>query len=260
MEGLSVSRASLESLTTSDLIKMADNLGVDIPPELDRIFIIEELLEITSQDDDGASASREPDLFDTVLAETAALPKQYNITYIEVMVRDPLWAFVFWEIKAQDKEQIERTQDFDGYFLKVSLLDDSGAPAPKGNAGVFTVAVKPDDSAWYLGLTPGSGDGPEAAEQVSSPPAKAQDQSSYKVELCAALKGSEMVLAVAKPVRLPGLHYIPSGAANQEASGAPACCAGEHPLVRLSGYADFHILRKNERNFRGKRGNGCSNE
>ena len=36
-----VTRAYLESLTTSDLIKMADNSGIDIPSELDRIFIIE---------------------------------------------------------------------------------------------------------------------------------------------------------------------------------------------------------------------------
>ena len=38
-----MTKAYLESLTTSDLTKIADNLGVDIPSDLDRDFIIEDI-------------------------------------------------------------------------------------------------------------------------------------------------------------------------------------------------------------------------
>jgi hypothetical protein len=36
----------LESTTTRELIRMADQAGIDIPLDLDRIFIIRELLDI----------------------------------------------------------------------------------------------------------------------------------------------------------------------------------------------------------------------
>ena len=256
-----VTRVQLESLTTSDLLKMADTMGIDIPPELDRIFIIEELLEIASQDEAGENLSdasnalgkkaadisvsvsaaldtddsvpsgeapgKEPP--DTRIIESVLLPKQYNITYIEVMIRDPLWAFVFWEIKIQDKEQIERSQDFEGYYLKVTSW---GTPEQ-----FFTVPLKPDDTARYLGFTLDT-------EARISPASQIQ----YKVELCASMKGNEMILASSNPFCLPGLYEFPSGAGKQEAG--PYI----NPLVRLSGYGDFHILRYSERQVRAKRG------
>lgn len=253
-----ITRASLESLTTFDLIKMADNLGIDIPPELDRVFIIEELLELISQDEDVSGDSGEADLLDTVLAEAVPLPNQYNITYIEVIVRDPLWAFVFWEIKSQEREQFEKAFEFDGYYLRVSY---DSASSSKKNACIFKIAVKPEDSAWYLGLSPeatfadpaaGSGRLQTAAQSPAQP---VQDQSLYKVELCAALRGNETVLAVSKSIKLPALPEIPSGTGNHDPSSVPGHCAGKNPLVRLSGYGDFHIVRKNERTLRNKRGN-----
>ena len=262
-----VTRAYLESLTTSDLNRMADNWGIDIPPDLDRIFIIEELLEITSQDErDAADAfasssdeSAEPE--ETKAAdsdESAPLPRQYNITFIEVMIRDPVWAFVFWEIKTADKEQFEKVQDFDGYYLKVSPWTgpvekplSAADPSRKENEtdGIFTVPVKPEDSAWYLGLAP-------AMDKVRMGRASPQDQRQYKVELCAGRRGEETVLAVSKPFRLPLLHELPAGSAIQDPcqdACQDPCPDRENPLVRLSGYGDFHILRNNERLFRAKR-------
>ena len=242
MDTAPVTQAYLESLTTSDLIKMADNFGVEIPPDLDRIFIIEELLELSSQeqldadefslsgdpDDDEADAAK-TDMADSKLIEPVPLPVQYNITFIEVMIRDPLWAFVFWEIKAQDKDQFEKDRDFDGYYLKVT---PEGKPA--ASAGVFTVPVSPNDTAWYLGLAP-------AIENEKS----REEQSQYKVELCVRIKGEETVLAVSSSFRLPLLHELPSGG-----EAGP----WKNPLVRLSGYEDFHIIRSHERLFRPKRG------
>lgn len=206
-------------------------MGVDIPDDPDRNFIIEELLEIASTDDDDSDSSAETDF--PVVVESVPLPRQYNITFIEVMIRDPLWAFVFWEIKALDKEQFEKAPDFTGYSLRVS-------PCGIKTDNVFSVSVKPDDTAWYLGLTP------DAAEEISG-----QEQIQYRVELCACHGGGETVLAVSNPVRLPGLPELRSGTGKQENE---AHCAWGNQLVRLSGYGDFHIIRRNERPPRIKRG------
>ena len=268
MEVVPVTRAYLESLTTGDLIRMADTWGIDIPPDLDRVFIIEELLEITAPDDadaedlpDSGSAAAPSDetvtsdtavtgvnafpvlktkTADSVLDESVPLPKQYNISFIEVMIRDPLWAFVFWEIKATDKELFEKALDFDGYYLKVS---PSVTLKENATDGTFTVPVKPEDTAWYLGLAPAAGNGKGRPDESQNA------QKLYKVELCAGRRGEETVLAVSSPFKLPLLYELPVGPGKQDLAGFQ-----ENALLRLSGYEDFHILHNNERLFRIKRG------
>ena len=229
MDEVQINRAYLESLTTGDLIKMADNLGVDIPSDLDRIFIIGEILDIYSIDEESVSPS-ENNLVDTVLVESVPLPKHYNITFIEMIIRDPLWAFVFWEIKAQDKEQIEKLPDFEGYYLKVSpLVNEKTGSSAQTEIKNFRIHVKPDDTAWYLGLSP------DMFNEISQ-----TEQNRFKVELCAEIKGEETVLAISAPLRLPELYHA----------------AGEHdanPLIHLSGYADFQVMRNNERQHRQKK-------
>ena len=298
-----ITRNYLESFTTPDLIKMADSMGIDIPPELDRIFIIEDLLESASaeaiaenssdsaesaesiidpdqtklyfgksavkkdplsnksedvtgtlgkvfrnEDNAGNIESQETLSRDLDLIESVPLPKQYNITYIEVMIRDPLWAFVFWEIKAQDKEQIEKTSDFEGYYLKVSSWVASGDNMPEraldkiqektqDKIKIFTIPVKPEDTAWYLGIAP------DIENKVSSP-----EQIQYKVELCADMKGEENIITSSEPFCLPVLYGFHAGK-NMLDSGM-----FDNPLLKLSGYGELHILRYSERQLRAKKG------
>ena len=44
-----INRASLEKLSFSDLVKLADEYGVDVPEDLDRRFLIAELLELAEE-------------------------------------------------------------------------------------------------------------------------------------------------------------------------------------------------------------------
>jgi hypothetical protein len=262
MEEVLLNRTYLESLTTFDLLRLADSHGIDIPPDMDRVFIIEELLEIASLDDT-AQESTESDapaeskltaeskfLFDvsefssgeavvsaetdtSVQLEPVPLPKQYNISFVEVIIRDPLWAFVFWEIKTSEKEQFEKTQEFSGYSLKVSPWISPVDPSKARVNSFFAVPVKPDDRAWYLGLTGGI---------------FRENQTQYKVELCVEVKGEETVLAVSNPFRLPALPTSGESRFRRNSAEAP-----ENQLVCLSGMEDFHILRNKERSLRAKK-------
>jgi hypothetical protein len=237
MSDRSLTRISLESLTSAELVKLADFYGLDIPPGLDRLFIIEELLEI-APDGEGREEQGPTDcergslVMDTGFLESVPLPKQYNITFIEVMVRDPLWAFVFWEIKAFDRETFEKAPDFGGYYLKVSPWEVRGN-VPQAE-GVFTVPVEPGDSARYLGFSPNG---------------EAEDgrKNRRKVELCLKRGAGEFVLAVSDPFRLPSLPMLPARPGQEE-----TCKRYKNPLVRLSGCGDFHILRNPDRFPRSK--------
>jgi len=233
MEELLLSRAYLESLTNNDLFRIADGLGIDVPDDPDRCSLraslIEELLEFNS---DGSCGFGESEINKLILTETVPLPKHYNITFIEVMIRDPLWAFVFWEIKASDKEQFEKAQDFDGYYLKVSRINGAENSSGHEKEELYTVSVKPEDTAWYLSLSPDSED------NILWP-----EQSQFMVEFCVKLGGVETVLAESNSVKNPGMPDLTSAAV-------------ENPLARLSGYEDFHVLRKKERQSRIKKSEG----
>jgi hypothetical protein len=223
VEELRLDRPFLERLTTAELIKLADRAGIDVPFGLERIVIIEELLEAMDDARTGAEKTapfpleerRQP-------ASTAPLPRHYNISYVNVLVRDPLWAFAFWEVNAHDKELHEKAPDFGGYCLRVEsdpFLDDSQAQGAENSS--FTVQVGIGDSAWYLGFSPSGG--------------------TFKVELCAIHREESVVLAVSQPFRLPNLL---------EPLGNRYSKASHNPLLRLSGIDEFRIIHNTSRSSR----------
>jgi hypothetical protein len=249
MEENPVTRPYLESLSTGELARLADSLGVDIPPELDRLFIIGELLESARKDDETGDDEGFPEDLprQEAFVEPAALPRIYNITYLEVMIRDPLWAFVFWELRSADREIFENDPDFEGYYLKVSpgakqepAVREKLPPRNDGKAGVFFVPVGPGDSVWYLGFPPGDDSTAGRGRR-------------YTVELCAAMDGEELLLAASEPFILPDLPD------RSVAAGGDGGLAGKNPLIRLSGAGDFSILSNWDRLPRVKlRGNTAS--
>jgi hypothetical protein len=223
MEDPRLTRPYLESLSTGELVKLADTFGVDIPAELERIFIIEELLEIAAGDEFAPEDTTEdrPDF-----TEAATLPKQYNISFIEVMIRDPLWAFVFWEVKGNYRELYEKALDFVGYCLRVIPLEADGG-ADRDNS--FTVPVGVEDTAWYVGFPPAEG--------------------RYQVALCARREEAETTITVSRPFKMPRLIEPP-----HRISGSPKDIQDVYrsPLACLSGARDFAVTRSADRRLRTK--------
>jgi hypothetical protein len=217
-----VSRPWLESLSTGELVKLADSFGIDIPPGLERIFIIEELLECANAEEQEVKDEIE---INPSYSESVALPKQYNISFIEVVIRDPLWVFVFWEIKGHDREMHENARDFKGYCLRVIPLGEAETEqAPKETS--FTVPVDVNDSARYLGF----------ADQSS------QASGRYIVKLVVMRGDQELQIASSAPFHLPRLI---EDECLREMSGSP--------LVRLSGVQDLLIIKSTDRQARIKR-------
>jgi len=217
-----LSRPWLESLSTGELIKMADSFGIDIPPGLERIFIIEELLEYSDNNENKAEDDLE---INPSFSEAVALPKQYNISFIEVMIRDPLWVFVFWEIKSHDREIHENAADFNGYCLRVIPLNE-GEITPKSKENSFTVTVGANDSARYIGFTEHS----------------LQAENRYVIKLGVIRGSAELPIAVSEPFNMPRLME------NEDIIGI---C--KNPLIRLSGTHDLSTIKNMDRQTRAKR-------
>ena len=203
----------LERLSNDELVVLAEQNGLDIPPGLERIFIIEELLYF---DRDSVVKTEENE-------EQVATPRHHCYSMIEVLVRDPLWAFVFWEIKDHDHEQYENSAEFEGYCLRViPLKEDSQQP---DMAASFTVGVGMEDSSWYLGFPPDNG-------------------CFFRVELCVSQQGGYVVLATSRPFKMPRL--IETG---RDADGETQAVY-QNPLAQLSGIDRFPLLRSMVRQLR----------
>jgi hypothetical protein len=131
--------------------------------------------------------------------------------------------FVFWEIKAQDREYYESMSRFEGYALRISELKDggpeSGSPL-KLKSGLplklepFVIPVESGDGSWYVGFSPGGG--------------------IFRAELL--VRGPGVSLAVSRPFTLP--RFL-NDSGNEEFLA--------RPLVQLSGAADFAVLRNIDR-------------
>jgi hypothetical protein len=231
----------LESLTTGELAVLADNLGIEIPPALERNFIVEALIE-ASFEDEYELEEQEP-LDEADFLEPVQLPHQYNITYIDVLIRDPLWVFAFWEIKGHDREIHEKAPDFGGYFLRVQAVPPSrlrsGYERPEDTS--FTVPVGIDDTAWYLGFSPASA-GTTGISAAGFGKAGGGRAACLQVELCVLRDTESEVLAVSKTFRLPSLL-----------AAAPSDIPLD-PLCRLSGLDDLPVLRNGDRLSRTLRG------
>lgn len=218
----SFSRTKLEGLSNSELIKLADSYGIDIPRALERIFIIEELLEYSNAN----NTEEKDDLkIDPSYSETAALPKQYNISYIEVKIRDPLWVFVYWEIKAHDREIHENAEDFKGYCLRVVPVNE-GETETTSKENSFTIPIEVNDCARYLGL----------AEHSSG------TRDCYIVKLGVIRGDLEFQIAASQPFCLPLL--IDNDRINS---------MNENPLIRLCAVDDLSIIKNMDRQSKTKR-------
>jgi uncharacterized protein len=62
--------------------------------------------------------------FDFSSAEEINLPERYNETKIMLMLREPTWGFVYWDLKFDLIKNFESDNAFEGLFLRMVELSD----------------------------------------------------------------------------------------------------------------------------------------
>ncbi len=99
-ENRPLTRSYLETLSSQELINLADEYGIDIPDDLNRHFIIGDLLEIGEELEQNAD-TRETLVMsekDSGQINVDTLPLSYNETKINVILRNPVSLFVWWDL------------------------------------------------------------------------------------------------------------------------------------------------------------------
>ena len=129
MDEEKITRAYLETLSFSDLKKLADEFGVDVPEDLDRRFLLSEILEIAEearQDKDAPMIIS----FDNDVNQSTNLPEGYNETQISCVLRNPVWVFVFWDISDTDMNMLKTLPDY-SLGLRVCILSSETDLTPE---------------------------------------------------------------------------------------------------------------------------------
>lgn len=215
MDTMLVSRTYLESLSTADLISLADEYGIDIPENLNRRFIIGELLEAV---EDAGEEKKETLQESDVLPEGSELPTSYNETCIKAVIRNPAWVYVYWDISSFDIEKLQQNHSFSSLSLKLSFFSRTDTEKP---SDVFDISVSLKDREQYI-LLPTT-------------------NYSLRVDLVSEFKNQlPQVLAYSKTINLPqNLPQINTKTLEQDIS----------PIMELSGFKEIiknHYLNHRE--------------
>ena len=155
MENNVLTLAHLETLSSADLIALADDYGIDIPDNLNRRFIIGELLEV-AQDfyQQGEKPAPEPEMLEDgeIPEENAELPASFNETQISIILRNPAWAFVYWDISAEGLKKISESSRFKNLMLRVSYFENEDDLNP---IAYYDVQIGMNDREQYVLLETG---------------------------------------------------------------------------------------------------------
>ncbi|MCM1321121.1 MAG: DUF4912 domain-containing protein [Bacteroides sp.] len=213
MDCLHISRSYLDTLSTSDLMSLADEYSIDIPENLDRNFIIGELLEAIID----ANTEKEPDLEENEsgFRQISELPKTYNETQIRTVLRNPAWCYVYWDISAADMQKL--VQASAALQLRILFYKEISDEKP---VELFDIPVSSEDRERYV-LLP-------ASERV------------FNIDLYAEFQNREPSVLAATPKHIipKGCSEISSAALEQDIS----------PILKLSGLRE--LLKKQYANHR----------
>jgi hypothetical protein len=84
-------------------------------------------------------------------ADTYPIEKRYNQTKVVFMVRDPNWAYAYWDLDNKLLEKLKTKADGDQLVLRVhdvELIDFTGSNANSS----FDIPIQIDDASWYIYL------------------------------------------------------------------------------------------------------------
>ena len=126
MKKIRVSKIILEHLSTSDLIELVNREELFLPSHFSRSLLIRELLELDIEIEHlPHHCLKLLHLFDGV----DDLPLSYGKTEIQLLLRDPMWCFAFWDINEKDLEPIRTAyNERIHFFLRITSFNNEAEP------------------------------------------------------------------------------------------------------------------------------------
>lgn len=163
-------RTRLEELSIEGLLLVASRNGWEPDPDIDRDQLIGHLVDIIRENREEREAANtqtvriqqkkysimhedeapDPPGRRSELDDELTLPDHYETNRITLMLRDPHWAYTYWDLSTAKAREYQESPRFDGMFLRVLQLD--GAVDDVRIQDSFEIPVQIDDSSWYIYL------------------------------------------------------------------------------------------------------------
>ena len=152
MENVQINRAYLETLSFSDLQKLADDYSIDVPENFNRGFLIGEILEVAEE---SYKKNLEPDMNITEeegeSCDDSEMPRSYNSTEVEIILRNPAWAYIYWNISDSDRDSLEKAFVSE-LRIRVSSFSEKSQVKPDE---FFDIQISKQDNGQYFLLPAG---------------------------------------------------------------------------------------------------------
>lgn len=212
-------------LSDEELHVLADHMGLNLPQDLDRVFMLEEIVEAFNEESEERRTSHdapghveEKKFSVSGFGSGGSTPSstlrvgesgdRYGETLIHAISRDPGWVFAYWDIAERHRETV---RDDVPAPLCLRVCEVSAGKDPKKD--FFDIPVSGSDYQWYINLPhPGA---------------------RYRIDLYMQHGGKMRLMARSNEVTLPRMHL---GKALDESS------ASELRLFELSGGKDCTII------------------
>lgn len=195
-------RTRLEELSLEALLVVASHNGMELEPDLDREVVIDQLADLITENREEREAAntvtvriqqkkyallREDEApFMQGRLDEIELPPRYEINRITLMLRDPRWAYTYWDLSSGKIAEYRESPRFDGLYLRVLQLE--GHTEELRIRDSFEIPIQLDDTSWYIYLP--------------------QQDASYRIQLVARNNHRRELLAVSNQVYAPRV-YLP---------------------------------------------------
>ena len=167
-----MTRDRLTQYSMFDLYKIAENEGVQYDIEDgNHDDLIEKILEALEEDkterdlsnnDAMKLKSTKYDILQDYELEAQekqvySIPDKYNDTRIVLLLRDPLWAYTYWDINDSELKKMKEEIFFEGFFLRVFGLNSKKSSGEnsffKENIiDFYDIPIDENDNSWYINL------------------------------------------------------------------------------------------------------------
>jgi len=154
----------LKLLPWDVLEKLAGDEGIKVDSEMDKDELVELIVEAMEEDQveqeltNNASMKLKERKFKILqdqelssqVAEEYVLADEYNDNRIVVLLRDPSWAYTYWDLKRSEQESLLESRPAGQLFLRVyEMVESCHTP---GVADFFDIPLDVTDRSWYVNL------------------------------------------------------------------------------------------------------------
>jgi hypothetical protein len=158
-------RNRLEQLSRDALERVADKNDIEVSAAMDHEALVDAIMEAVEESRRDREAQNnnpvkigetkfllfEEEMIeeDDLLPDDYSLPTSYNDTRVVLMLRDPGWAFVYWDLAPDVRKSLERSSSFEYLLLRVC---EGEKDCDKSRSQTFDIPVDLEDSRWYINL------------------------------------------------------------------------------------------------------------